>query len=99
MVGRRAEMARQTALSVAAPGTTTPGTAGRPTGTGTRPTTGTTTLVSVLPELLTGVDAPGLTRLFSPASRPCGLRQNRETASALVGGGCPAKARWRLVTR
>ena len=88
-------MARRTALSVAAPGTTMPGTAGPRTGTGTRPITGTTTWASVLPELLTGVDAPGLTRLLSPASRPCGLRQNRKTASALVGGGYPAKARWR----
>lgn len=89
-------MARRTALSVAAPGTTMPGTAGRPTATGTRPTTGTTTLGSVLPELLTGVDTPGLTKRFSPALRPRGPRQNRKTASALVGGRGPTKARWRL---
>lgn len=95
MIGKSADMARRTASSVAALGTTTPGTAGPRTGTGTRPTTGTTTSAFVLPELPTGMDLPGLTRRISPALRPCGLRQNRKTASALVEGGRPATARWR----
>lgn len=97
MAGTSVEMARRTASSVAAPGTTRPGTAGPRTGTGTPPGTGTTTLVSVLPELLTGVDAPGLTRRVSPALRPRGPRQNRKAAGALVGDSGPAKARRRLL--
>jgi len=90
-------MAIRTASSVAALGTTKPGTAGPHIGRGTRPRTGTTTSGSVLPELLTGVDAPGLTSRLSPALRSRGPRQNRKAAGALVGGGGPAKARRRLL--
>ena len=99
MIWRSAELARRTASSVAAPGTTMPGTAGPRTGTGTRPRTGTTTLAFVLPELLTCVDAPGLTRRFSAALRPRGPRQNRKAAGALVEDAGPAKARRRLALK
>jgi hypothetical protein len=81
-------MAKIPAFFVVAAGTTTPGPAGPPVGTGTRPTTGTTISGSVLPELSTGLDGPGLTRL---SFRVSGMRrhQNRQAAGALVGGQGP----------
>ena len=60
-------------LSGAARGTTTPAMCGRPTGTGTRRTTGTTTWASAWPERRRGSDGPHLTRPRSgPGDRSLG---------------------------
>jgi len=56
---------------------------------------GALTSQKVLPEIPTGVDAPGLTRCISPALRLRGPRQNRKDVDALVRSGGPTKARRR----
>jgi len=90
-------MACGTALFAEGPGTTRPGTAGRPIATGTSPTTGTTILASALPELGTRLDDQDLTRPFFPASRRSRCsRQNKMAAGVLVGGRTRATARRRF---
>ena len=97
MDGRRAEMASGTALFAVAPGTITPGIAERHTGTRTSQAIVTTTLASVLPELMTGRSDPDLTRLVFRASHAAErLRRNRKVAGVLVGGRGRANARRRL---
>ena len=75
-------------------GTTTRGTAVLRTVTTTSPTTRTTTLAFVAPELTTKPDGLNLNRPPSPAS--ASRRQNPKAPGVLVAkGGCPANARRR----
>ena len=75
-------------------GTTTRGTAVLRTVTTTSPTTGTTTLAFVAPELTTKPDGLNLNR--PPSTVSANRRQNPKAPGVLVAeGGCPANARRR----